>query len=39
MFGDALRLTLDKVFDPVYDFKKNYKGDFTPEEKKLLINS
>ena len=39
MLDDALRLTLDKVFEPVYDFSKNYKGDFTQEQKKLLTNS
>ena len=39
MLDDALRLTVDKVFDPVYDFSKNYKGDFTDEQKKLLIDS
>ena len=39
MLDDALRLTLDKVFEPVYDFRKNYKGEFTPEQKKLLTNS
>ena len=39
MLDDALRLTVDKVFEPVYDFNKNYKGDYTHEEKKLLINS
>ena len=38
MLDDALRLTIDKVFEPVYDFRKNYKGDYTPEEKKLLTN-
>ena len=39
MLDDALRLTLDKVFEPVYDFRKNYKGDYTPEQKKLLVDS
>ena len=39
MLDDALRLTLDKVFDPIYDFNKNYKGDYTPEQKKMLTNS
>ena len=39
MLDDALRLTLDKVFEPVYDFSKNYKGDYTEEQKKLLTNS
>ena len=39
MLDDALRLTLDKVFEPVYDFSKNYKGIYTPEQKKLLVDS
>ena len=39
MLDDALRLTLDKVFEPVYDFSKNYKGVYTPEQKKLLVDS
>ena len=39
MLDDALRLTLDKVFEPLYDFRKNYKGDYTPEQKKLLVDS
>jgi hypothetical protein len=39
MLDDALRLTVDKVFEPVYDFSKNYKGDYTEEQKKLLMNS
>ena len=39
MLDDALRLTVDKVFEPVYDFSKSYKGDYTEEQKKLLINS
>ena len=39
MLDDALRLTLDKVFEPVYDFSKNYKGEFTPEQKQQLNNS
>ena len=39
MLDDALRLTLDKVFEPVYDFSKNYKGDYTQEQFKLLNNS
>ena len=39
MLDDALRLTLDKVFEPVYDFTKNYKGDYTPEQKKLLFEN
>ena len=39
MLDDALRLTIDKIFDPVYDFSKNYKGDYTEEQKKLLIDS
>ena len=39
MLDDALRLTVDKVFEPVFDFTKNYKGDFTEEQKKLLIDS
>ena len=39
MLDDALRLTLDKVFEPVYDFNKNYKGDYTEGQKKLLTNS
>ena len=39
MLDDALRLTVDKVFEPIYDFKKNYKGDYTKEQKKVLINS
>ena len=39
MLDDALRLTLDKVFEPVYDFSKNYKGEYTPEQKEKLNNS
>jgi hypothetical protein len=39
MLDDALRLTVDKVFDPVYDFEKSYKGDYTEEQKKLLFDS
>ena len=39
MLDDALRLTVDKVFEPIYDFSKNYKGSYTEEQKKLLINS
>ena len=39
MLDDALRLTVDKVFEPVYDFSKNYKGEYTEEHKKLLIDS
>ena len=39
MLDDALRLTLDKVFEPVYDFNKNYVGEFTTQQKKLLNNS
>ena len=39
MLDDALRLTLDKVFEPVYDFSKNYKGEYTPEQKQQLNNS
>ena len=39
MLDDALRLTVDKVFEPIYDFTKNYKGNYTEEQKKLLINS
>ena len=39
MLDDALRLTVDKVFEPVYDFKKNYKGEYTEQQKKLLIDS
>ena len=39
MLDDALRLTLDKVFEPVYDFNKNYVGEYTAQQKKLLINS
>ena len=39
MLDDALRLTIDKVFEPVYDFSKNYKDNFTEEQKKLLIDS
>jgi hypothetical protein len=39
MLDDALRLTVDKIFEPVYDFSKNYKGDYTEEQKKLLISS
>ena len=39
MLDDALRLTVDKVFEPIYDFSKNYKGDYTEEQKKVLINS
>jgi len=36
MLDDALRLTVDKVFEPIYDFNKNYKGNYTEEQKKLL---
>jgi len=39
MLDDALRLTVDKVFDPVYDFEKSYKGNITEEQKKLLFDS
>ena len=39
MLDDALRLTIDKVFEPIYDFSKNYKGDYTEEQKKLLVES
>ena len=39
MLDDALRLTVDKVFEPIYDFSKDYKGNYTEEQKKLLINS
>ena len=39
MLDDALRLTVDKVFDPVYDFEKSYKGNYTEEQKKLLFDS
>jgi hypothetical protein len=39
MLDDALRLTLDKVFEPVYDFNKNYVGEYTAQQKKLLTNS
>ena len=39
MLDDALRLTVDKVFEPIYDFNKNYKGDYTEQQKKLLIDS
>ena len=37
MLDDALRLTLDKVFEPVYDFNKNYVGEYTIQQKKLLL--
>ena len=36
MLDDALRLTVDKVFEPIYDFNKNYKGNYNEEQKKLL---
>ena len=39
MLDDALRLTVDKVFEPMYDFNKNYKGNYTEEQKKLLNDS
>ena len=39
MLDDALRLTIDQIFEPVYDFSKGYKGDYTEEQKKSLINS
>ena len=39
MLDDALRLTLDKVFEPVYDFNKNYVGEYTTQQKKLLNDS
>ena len=39
MLDDALRLTVDKVFEPIYDFNKNYKGNYTEEQKKLLNDS
>ena len=39
MLDDALRLTVDKVFEPLYDFNKNYKGNYTEEQKKLLNDS
>ena len=39
MLDDALRLTVDKVFEPIYDFNKNYKGEYTEQQKQLLIDS
>ena len=39
MLDDALRLTVDKLFKPKYDFSKNYKGNYTEEQKKLLVDS
>jgi hypothetical protein len=39
MLDDALRLTVDKVFEPIYDFSKNYKGEYTEEQKKLLVEN
>jgi len=39
MLDDALRLTVDKVFDPIYDFEKSYKGNYTEEQKELLFDS
>ena len=33
MLDDALRLTIDKVFEPVYDFDKSHKEEFTEEQK------
>ena len=35
MLDDALRLTLDQIFEPKYDFSLNYKNE---EERKNLIN-
>ena len=39
MLDDALRLTVDKLFEPIFDFNKNYKGNYSEEQKKLLNNS
>ena len=36
MLDDALRLTIDKVFEPVYDFDKSHKEEFTDEQKKMF---
>ena len=33
MLDDALRLTVDKVFEPVYDFNKNHKEKLKEEDK------
>ena len=39
MLDDAIRLTVDKVFEPIYDFNKNYKFNYTEEQKQLLNKS
>ena len=36
MLDDALRLTVDKVFEPIYDFDKNHKENFTEEQEKIF---
>jgi len=36
MLDDALRLTVDKVFEPVYDFDKGYKEEYNEEQKKMF---
>ena len=36
MLDDALRLTVDKLFEPVFDFDKRHKEEFNEEEKKML---
>ena len=36
MLDDALRLTVDKVFEPVYDFSKSHKEKYTEEQKILF---
>ena len=36
MLDDALRLTVDKVFEPVYDFDKNHKEEFNEQQKQMF---
>ena len=36
MLDDALRLTVDKVFEPIYDFSKNHKEELNDEQKKIF---
>ena len=36
MLDDALRLTVDKVFEPVYDFDKSHKEIYSEEQEKMF---
>ena len=36
MLDDALRLTVDKVFEPIYDFDKNHKEIYNEEQVKMF---